>query len=178
MLVTKINKNHVNIPQKTTLKIMFHLGSISGPSWLDFGKVFGAKMRPSWFQIVLNIVPKNNPKNDHLANGIKIDFSLFLGPTWEVRWRSSGVRRGTFWHLALSWNQDGPQTAPRPFQGLIFLVFGPQVDGFWTPTWWILDPNLLDFGSQLGGVLIPCWWICIINMQLCRYACTATYIHA
>ena len=59
--------------------------------------------------------------------------------------------------LGASWGQDGPRSSPRPLPRQFFIDFGPQLDGFWTPTWWILDltlvilwSNLEDFGSQLA----------------------------
>ena len=75
MLGTKINKNHINIPLKTTLKTMPQFGWIWGPTWLYFGRVLGAKMGPSWFQMALDIDPKANQKHDHLLHAFKIEFS-------------------------------------------------------------------------------------------------------
>ena len=75
MLAQKINKNRPNIVQKTTLKTMPQFGWILVPMWLHFGRIWGAKMGPSWFQMALNIDPKNNQKNDHLLSCFKIEFS-------------------------------------------------------------------------------------------------------
>ena len=57
-LALKINKIKPNILQKTTIKTMPQLGWILMPTWFYFGKVVGAKMNPSWFQIA----PKANRK--------------------------------------------------------------------------------------------------------------------
>ena len=74
MLCTTINKNRPNILQKTVLKSMLQLGSILEPTWLHFGRVLGAKMGPSWFQMALDIDPKANQKHGHLLNAFKTEF--------------------------------------------------------------------------------------------------------
>ena len=60
MLCTKIDKHRPNIPQKTALKSMLQVGSILEPTWVNFGRVWGVKMGPSWLQMA----PKIDPKSD------------------------------------------------------------------------------------------------------------------
>ena len=42
-----------------------------------------------------------------------------------------------------------PGPPPESCQDIFFMDFGPQFDGFRNPTWWILDPNLMNFGPNL-----------------------------
>ena len=74
-MCTTITKKRANILQKRAIKSILQLGSILEPTWLHFGRVLGAKMGPSWFQIALNIDPKANQKHDHFLSACKIDFS-------------------------------------------------------------------------------------------------------
>ena len=54
MLSTKIDKNRLNILQKTASKSMLQLGSVLEPTWLHVGKVLGgqnvAKLAPIGFK--------------------------------------------------------------------------------------------------------------------------------
>ena len=61
--------------QKTALKSMLRLRSILEPTWLHFGRVLGAKMGPSRFQMALDIDPKANQKHANLLNAFKTEFS-------------------------------------------------------------------------------------------------------
>ena len=70
----KINKNAANNPSKTTLKSTSQLASILQPTWLHFGRVLGAKLEPSWHQIAPKVDPKSDQKNDHLFDGLWMDF--------------------------------------------------------------------------------------------------------
>ena len=74
MLSTKINKNHLNIPLKTTLKTMLQLGSLSGPTWLDFGRVLDLQIHEKSIQNRSKYHPKNYHKHDDLLDGLKTDF--------------------------------------------------------------------------------------------------------
>ena len=74
-LCTNIHQNRPNILQKTALKSMLRLKLILEPTWLHFGRVLGAKMGPSWFQMALDIDPKANQKHGYLLNAFKIEFS-------------------------------------------------------------------------------------------------------
>ena len=78
MLGTKINKNQLNIPLKTTLKTMLQLGSMSEPTWLDFGRVLDLQIYEKSIQNRSKYRSKYHPKNDHknddLLDGLKIDF--------------------------------------------------------------------------------------------------------
>ena len=60
MLKQKINKIGAKSPSKIVRKSTAQLASIWEPTWLHFGRVWGAKLGPSWHQIV----PKVDPKND------------------------------------------------------------------------------------------------------------------
>ena len=52
MLGTKINADHLDILLKTTLETMLQLGSMSEPTWLDFGRVLDP------FKTDQNTIPK------------------------------------------------------------------------------------------------------------------------
>ena len=120
-------------------------------TWLYFGRVLGAKMGPSGYQMALDIDPKSNQKNDCHLHGFKIEFYWFLAPTWEVQGGSNYQLLEVFLR---SWNHLGTKMAPRPAkrpqdssQDWFFRDLGPQHDGFWAPTWWFLgrfgDPSWL-----------------------------------
>ena len=150
MLGQKINKNRPNILQKTILKTMPQLGWILGPTWLYFGKVLGAKMGPSWFQMALNIDPKANQKHDHFLNACKIEF---LHDFWLQLGGSRGVQLSAFGSLFVllepSWGQDGPrwrQDGPKRSQ-----------DASKTPRRGLMGPILVDFGFKINGFWFPCW---------------------
>ena len=64
------------ILQETLLKSMLQVGSIFEPTWTHLGRVWGAKMGPSWHQDASNIDPKDYQKNDDRWHRLKIDFSL------------------------------------------------------------------------------------------------------
>ena len=138
MLGTKINKNHLNIPLKTTLKTMLQLRSMSEPAWLDFGKVLDLQIHQKSIQNRSKYHPKNDHKNDDLLDGLKIDFYSILGAILGPKRRNRSLHFGYFWILGLSWGQDVPKTPPRasrdlsrPPPGPIFEALGPQLDGFW-----------------------------------------------
>ena len=52
----------------------------------------------------------------------------------------------SFWHLGLSWGEDGPKTPPRGLRGPTLDDLGPQLDGFWH--------ELCGFGLDFGAILI------------------------
>ena len=120
MLDTKSIKNRPKIDQKTSRNIMFQLGSISGPSWLHFGMILGAKMGPSWVQMAQKLKLKNDHKKDVLLNAFKIDFgSPKGGPrrSWGGPRRSLwGAKAAPCWCLGGSWVPLGAKMAPRALQ--------------------------------------------------------------
>ena len=138
-LGTKINKILLHTLQKTTLKTMPQLISISEPSWLHFRRVLGARMGPSWFQMPLEIHSKTNPKHYHFLNACKIEFFMIFGSNlggpggsnyqlWEVFVSSWG-------HLGPKMVPYGPQIPPRRPKALILMI---------------LDSKMQDFGTQLA----------------------------
>ena len=65
MLRPQINNKCAKSPSKTALKSTPQLASILEPTWLHFGRVWGAKLEPSWHQMASKVDPKSDPKNDH-----------------------------------------------------------------------------------------------------------------
>ena len=113
MLYTKINKTWSNIHQKTTLKSMLQFWSILEPTWLYFGKVWGAKLEPKWYQIALKIDPNIDQKKWSpfgSSQNRSSDFGPQLGGSRGVQWESV-VR--LFGLLKLSWSQEDPKSPPR-----------------------------------------------------------------
>ena len=68
MLSQQINKKRPNIHQKIPLKSTPQLGSILAPTWLHFGEVLGAKMRPSWHQIAAKLDLQIDQKINHISD--------------------------------------------------------------------------------------------------------------
>ena len=64
-----------------------------------------------------------------------------MGPQEGPQKLVLGVYFGLGRVLGPRWPQDPSRVLPR----LIFLDFGTQLGGFWSPTCWILGPNLVDF---------------------------------
>ena len=124
-------------------------------TWLHFWTFLAAKLAPSWHQIAPKIDLKNDQKiiSFWIASGST--FARFWPPTWHLYRGSTRLGFGAFWLLEPSWGQDGPKTSPRDPPRQILVDFGTQLGGFWDPTWWILDPKLLDF----GWILYPTWVI-------------------
>ena len=100
MLRSKINKNGIKIPSKTSVKSTSQQGSILKPTWLHFGRALGAKLEPSWHQIASKVDAKRYQKNDHLLDRSWEQFSCILAPIGEPRWSSKPP----------SWSQDRPKT--------------------------------------------------------------------
>ena len=120
-------------------------------TWTYFRKVLGAKMRPSWFQMALDIDPKASQKHDHLLHAFKIEFSWFLAPTWEgqggLNYHFLEVFFKSGWALGESWGQEGTKAAPRPPQTPpktdFLVILDPQT--LPKPDFLlILEPNLVD----------------------------------
>ena len=114
MLCTKFNKNDAKIPSKTTVKSTSQLGSILEPTWLHFGRVWGAKLEPSWHQIAPKVDPQNDQKSDHLFDGLWLDFYSILASNLAPKrgpqnwfFKVLGCLGAT---LGPSWGQDGPKT--------------------------------------------------------------------
>ena len=134
MLGTKINKNHLNIPLKTTLKTMLQLGSMSEPTWLDLGRVLDLQIHQKSIQNRSKYNPKNDHKNDDLLDGLKIDFWSILGAILGPKRRNRSLHFGVFLDLGAILGprcpQDPSKSLPRPLQT------SPKTDftGFGTPT--------------------------------------------
>ena len=136
----KINKNRAMIVTKITLKSTPQLGSIWEPTWLHFGRVWGAKLGQDGTKSLQKSIFKLIKKIITFRIALGIDFYRFWPPTWPLRGGEN------VWIFALGtllgrpWGQDGPKTPPKRDFGR----FLP-----WTCS--ILDPNLLEFRSRLGG---------------------------
>ena len=89
------------------------LGSNLVPTWVDFGRVLGSKLEPSWHQMASKRHPTNHQKNDRswkASRSIFVDFWVQLGGSRVV------ARTGFwsyFWLLGPSWGQDGAKSHPR-----------------------------------------------------------------
>ena len=68
MLRPQINKKFAKSLSKTALKSPPQLASILEPTWLHFGRVWGAKLEPSWHQIASKVNPKSEQKINHLSD--------------------------------------------------------------------------------------------------------------
>ena len=61
------------------------------PTWLHFGRVWGAKLAPSWHQIAPKIDPKIYPKSDRMLHRFFVEFCSNLVPTWPPTWGNRGL---------------------------------------------------------------------------------------
>ena len=55
------------------------------PTWFDFGRVFAAKLEPSWDQMLPTPDPKTNQKKYYFLEGLWIYFGWILVPTWPPK---------------------------------------------------------------------------------------------
>ena len=156
MLATKMYEKSYNNLQKTGLKSTPQLASILVPTWLHFGRVWGAKLEPNWHQIALKVDPKSNTKNDHLLDRPKIHFLRILAPTCPPR---GGWKCLSFLYISAlgallgpSWAQDRPK---------------PLQKASWDRSSRILTPNLMDFGRIWEPILVDfvLLWCQQLNQQ-------------
>ena len=121
--------------------VKHQLGLKMSPFWEGFGCQDGAKILK---KSILDL-SKNYIKKYVVLEAQKIDFGPILASKTPPQEGPQKLGFGVFFGpgrvLGPRWPQDPPKGLPRP----IFLDFGPQLGGFWTPSWWILDPNLVDF---------------------------------
>ena len=74
ILGSKIDEKSMKNRSKNRSTIRCDLGSIFGGSWVGFGVDLGAKLEPSWDQIAIKVDPTSDQKNDHLFDGLWMDF--------------------------------------------------------------------------------------------------------
>ena len=156
MLSQQINKKRPNIHQKIPLKSTPQLGSILAPTWLHFGKVFGAKMGLSWHQI--------GPKLDFQIDQ-KIDY--ISDRSWDRFWSILGLKMGpnrvtklllfgVFFVLGAILGLRRPQDPPKSPQDR-FLI------DFWSIFYWFL----IDFWSFFNNFWAPSWWV--LHLTTCSF---------
>ena len=133
------NKQSLTEDSGATVKSTPQLASIFLPTWLHFGRVLGAKLEPSWYQIVSKVDPKSDTKNDHLLGRPKIDFWRIFAPTCPPRKGGKCLGFLYIFGLEASWRHLGPKSSPRGLLGPILEDFDLQLDGFWE-----------DLGAYLG----------------------------
>ena len=146
MLGSKIGKNRPNILPKTTLKSMLQFRSILEPTWLQFGRVLGAKMGSNWLQMAPKIDPKNDQKNDHLLDRLKIDFWSILGPDLVPKRGNHYSDFGAFFDLGALLGPRCPQdlskrprgTSKTPTRGFLGMILN------------VLACNLVVFYGLIG----------------------------
>ena len=117
----------MKILYKKAFKSMLQLGSILDPIRLHFGKVLGAKMGPSWLNMLLKIDSKSNLKNFNFLDGFKIDFWT---PTWGLLGGQRRAHSCSFWesclllaHLGAKMTSRPPKMASRPLQDGLKAIF-------------------------------------------------------
>ena len=123
VLSAQINKNRSSTSQKTALKSMLQVGSIWEGTLPHWGRVWVAKMEPSWHQIAPQIDLKIDHKKDQKPSWDR--FWLILGPKLAPKRRPQKSMFEVFAALGAilgpSWGQDGP----RPLED-------SSVDRFWS----------------------------------------------
>ena len=160
-LGSKIDPKSIKNRSKNQSKNWYNFWSILEPTWLHFGEVLGAKLGPSWHQNRSKKLSKNQSNVASILFRFFIDFGAQHAPKpphMAQFWLQIGSQEGvtnvwTWQHFELlgdlgpKMGQDGPKTPPRRPKGPILMDFGLQLGGFWDPTWWFLEPILVDFGT-------------------------------
>ena len=135
------------------MQLWIDLGANLAPFWRGFGGQVGAKLAPKSIQEAIKksikccihfisifhrfwcpTCPQTSP------------YGSILAPNWVPRGRNLCLDLAAFWALGGSWAQDGPRWPQDPSK----TPQGTDFDGFWTPTWRILGPNLVGFGAYFG----------------------------
>ena len=109
-------------------------GWLLKPTWLHFGRVWGAKLAPSWHQIAPKIDPKNKYKNYHILDQLRTDFWWILASNFDV--------------------QGGPTNQVLEPMLALGAILGPR----WPPelSKRALGPILVDFWTHFGRFLDQC----------------------
>ena len=127
MLRLKNTKKGSNIHQKTPIKSTPQLGSIWEPTWLHFGRVWGAKLGQDGTKSLQKSIFKSIKKIITFRIALGMDVYRFWPPTWPPRGGENVwiFALGTL--LGASWGDLGAKMAPRPFQNEILHDFCPQL---------------------------------------------------
>ena len=130
-----------------------------GPKWHPFWKGWGVILATKWHQVRQKIDSQINQKNDHLLDGLKIEFCWILAPKLVPKRRNRSLHFRSFLALgallAPRPPQDPLKTHPRSLLGAIWDDLGallaprspktrPQ-ETSWERFWTICASNLVDF---------------------------------
>ena len=154
MLGQKINKKQSKINQKTDFESTPKLESILEPTWLHFGKVFGAKMGPSWDQISPKINLQMYQTNDIILARSWDQFWASLGPNLAPKRRNFCLQIRAFKVLGTILGPRCPQDPPKTLQDPPRPLQEALQDRFSAPSSWILGSMWVDVCTNLEWFLV------------------------